>query len=380
MLLQLTVTNYKNFKNTAVLDLTEAKITEFPQHLLTNSADTMSVLPMAAVYGPNGSGKSNLLQALAHIQELVLNAPSAMAKDCSFAFDDASADAPTEYEILFRTNDREYDYQLKLLKGRVLEENLFGRTFDQSTFDVLCDRDSEGVFLCPAWEDTDVKALNDQTPLLYFLGQNKTEASLTRLLDVFRNVIILTGTAQDEAFLTSVLENPAQKQDLLAYLPSFDLSVTDFSKSEDGFTVTETKNGFSLTSTWSQVSTGTQRLLVVLSALLLGRSTGSLILADNPEIGLHPKAFGRLIRLAADSSSNPLGSQLLMTTNENSTMNNSLFRRDELWLVSPSPDGSSSLYTLALLRKENGEKVRKDETYFKQYLEGRYGASPQIEN
>ena len=59
-------------------------------------------------------------------------------------------------------------------------------------------------------------------------------------------------------------------------------------------------------------------------------------------------------------------------------MNNSIFRRDELWLIAKEEDGSSHLYTLALFLKENGEKVRKDEVYFKQYLEGRYGAIPHI--
>jgi len=31
---------------------------------------------------------------------------------------------------------------------------------------------------------------------------------------------------------------------------------------------------------------------------------------------------------------------------------------------------------LVEFKKENGEKVRKDETYDKQYMEGRYGADP----
>ena len=70
------------------------------------------------------------------------------------------------------------------------------------------------------------------------------------------------------------------------------------------------------------------------------------------------------------------GAQLLTATHENSNMNNRIFRRDEIWLTAREEDGSSSLYILALFLKENGEKVRKDETYFKQYLEGRYGADP----
>ena len=61
MLIQFSLTNYRNFKNTAVLDLSEAKITEFPEHLY-HSDDNMGILPMTAIYGPNGSGKSNFLK------------------------------------------------------------------------------------------------------------------------------------------------------------------------------------------------------------------------------------------------------------------------------------------------------------------------------
>ena len=37
------------------------------------------------------------------------------------------------------------------------------------------------------------------------------------------------------------------------------------------------------------------------------------------------------------------------------------------------PSTSGNERPLALFLKESGEKVRKDETYFKQFLEGRYG-------
>ena len=36
----------------------------------------------------------------------------------------------------------------------------------------------------------------------------------------------------------------------------------------------------------------------------------------------------------------------------------------------------SQYYSLVDFRKENGDKPRNDESYNKQYLEGRYGADP----
>lgn len=45
------LTNYRNFRETAVLNLSEAKITEHPGHLLKNAPDAPGILPMAAIYG-----------------------------------------------------------------------------------------------------------------------------------------------------------------------------------------------------------------------------------------------------------------------------------------------------------------------------------------
>ena len=130
--------------------------------------------------------------------------------------------------------------------------------------------------------------------------------------------------------------------------------------------------------TWEKESVGTRQLLCLLACIIQAMENHTLILADDPEIHLHPKTVGYLYRLLSTPKTDTEGAQLIAATHENSNMNNSIFRRDELWLVSKDKEGSSSLYTLALFLKENGEKVRKDETYFKQYLEGRYGASPMI--
>ena len=87
MLVQFSVTNFRNFRDTATLDLSEAKITEFPEHLY-KSSDGLGVLPMAALYGPNGSGKSNFLKAIWYLRSLVLEGTSHREDFHCFCFDD----------------------------------------------------------------------------------------------------------------------------------------------------------------------------------------------------------------------------------------------------------------------------------------------------
>ena len=56
-------------------------------------------------------------------------------------------------------------------------------------------------------------------------------------------------------------------------------------------------------------------------------------------------------------------------------MTNEVSRRDEIWFVAKGLDRATTLYSLADFKTESG-KVRNDAVYFKQYLEGKYGADP----
>lgn len=375
MLIQFSVTNFRNFRDTATLDLSEAKITEFPEHLY-RSSDGLGVLPMAALYGPNGSGKSNFLKAIWYLRSLVLEGTSHREDFPCFCFDDDRRRSPMEFDMLFRIGEDEYEYQLKLLQNAVLEENLFGRSLDDASFDVLFDRDQDGVFLCEAWEHTDVSLLTDETPLLYFLGTKVKDPQINAVLTYFRNMIFFSSDAPDITYIEEVLQSADLKESLVNHLQILCSDIIGIRETAEAILLTHKNSGNSVQLPWEEESTGTRQLISLLSCMLCAKKQKALLLADDPEIHLHPKVLGYLYRLASASNNQAEGAQLLTATHENSNMNNRIFRRDEIWLTAREEDGSSSLYILALFLKENGEKVRKDETYFKQYLEGRYGADP----
>ena len=62
--------------------------------------------------------------------------------------------------------------------------------------------------------------------------------------------------------------------------------------------------------------------------------------------------------------------QLLFTTHESSIMDQSIFRRDEIWFIERNSDNASAIYSLDRF------KERYDKVLSKAYLEGRYGAIP----
>ena len=59
-------------------------------------------------------------------------------------------------------------------------------------------------------------------------------------------------------------------------------------------------------------------------------------------------------------------------------MTNEIFRRDETWFIYRDNDYSTQVVPLSNIVNYKGEQVRKDAKYYKQYLEGRYGADPSI--
>lgn len=377
MLVQFSLTNFRNFKDTATIDLTEAKITEMKSHLYRCS-DGIGILPMAAIYGPNGSGKTNFLEGLWTLRNLVIDSPKVSLKNDPFLFDEESRMTPVEFDVLFRIKEREYEYQLKMMDGTVVEENLFGRDLSEDEFSVLFDHDSEGVFLCESWEDTDVSELKEDTPLLYFLGKNQKEKELQSIISYFQSMCYVSEENMDKQFLREVLQSNTLKLTLLEHLNTMEFPITDIQASDDSYVIIYKKNGIKVPFVWEKESLGIRRLICLLSLIIIARQKGMLLLIDAPEVQFNPKVVGYLYCFIADTGLSPAFAQVLMATHENSTMNNKIFRRDELWLTGFLEDGSSTLYTLALFLKENGEKVRKDETYFKQYLEGRYGACPMI--
>ena len=93
---------------------------------------------------------------------------------------------------------------------------------------------------------------------------------------------------------------------------------------------------------------------------------------------LHPKLLRYIIELFTNPDINRKGAQLIFTSHDMTTMIPEVFRRDEIWFCALNAENSSHLYSLVSFKKENGSKPRNDETYGKQYLEGRYGADPYL--
>jgi len=121
---------------------------------------------------------------------------------------------------------------------------------------------------------------------------------------------------------------------------------------------------------------GTQKIFNLLPCLISCLKNGTLLLVDELDAKLHPKMLERIIGLFTNKENNPNGAQLIFTSHDIATMNSDVFRRDEIWFAAKNEAESTDLYSLADIRDQDGELIRRDAVFSKQYLEGRYGADP----
>ena len=119
---------------------------------------------------------------------------------------------------------------------------------------------------------------------------------------------------------------------------------------------------------FSEESDGTKRLFDLIDMLLTDRPD-AVFVVDELERSLHPKLTEHFLVLFMEAHEG-IRMQLVFTTHEDTIMDQSLFRRDEIWLVERDADNASKIYSLDRF------KERYDKKLSKAYLEGRYGAIP----
>ena len=122
---------------------------------------------------------------------------------------------------------------------------------------------------------------------------------------------------------------------------------------------------------YTDESDGTQRLFDLIPLFLLRENT-SVIFIDEIDRSLHTNLIKEFFDLFYNLVGN--NTQLVATTHDTNLLDLDLFRQDEIWFIDRRPDNSSKIYSLNKFKERFDKKVEKD------YLLGRYGATPNFNN
>ena len=408
MIYEFTFTNFRSYKNEATIDFGAKPISEFENTLLHGKE--VDLLPVCVIYGPNGGGKSSVLMAIKSLQNIVVSPLTQLAfmkkkseqlsdvsveevrknisikneEEVFYKWDEESENNPTEYSILFEIAKNQYRYELKVKKGTILEENLYIKDSEEK-FDALFERDEEGVYLCNELNGFDIENMNESLPLLSYIGMFKNIQKIDNALRFFYNIQTIDFDAPDRDRTIFVKTLEKDKTRILNVVQSMGIDIIDvrMEYDEDGrvkniYTKHKLENEKFRELKFEEESSGTRKIFSILPVVLNGIDKGRFFVIDELDAKLHPALLQRIIELFTNPKINNNGAQMLFTSHDMTTMNNKVFRRDEIWFSAINGHDEYVLYSLVDFRKENGKKARNDEIYSKQYLEGRYGADPYL--
>lgn len=397
MLCQFTVKNYKSIRDEMTFDMQSAAISEHENNIIRDK-DGELFLPISAIYGPNGGGKSNVLEAMHTLASKVLRPLYATGDKEEriflqkrlliepFAFSKETKSQPTEFEIFFRTEIAEYRYKLHIMKDVVNYESLDRVKLDTGRRSALFERDTEEISLKGVFSK--LKASEDLSatlPLLSYLGITYKKNEVVKdVLDWFEyGIDFLNYGNPIEELRMAVSNSEDVKQLMLDMIKEMDLDIVDFRVVEDendriDVYTKHLVDGYETELNLLEESSGTRKLFSLMPFIAGCLLTGTVLVIDELDAKIHPVLLRHIIMMFNDMSINKKKAQLIFTSHDLSTMNNEVFRRDEIWFVAKGNAQNSKLYSLVEFKNEKGESVRKDAKFDKQYLEGKYGADPYL--
>lgn len=399
MLCQFSFKNFKSFKSETTLSFYASALPELKGSLKGTERNGKPLLPVNVIYGANGSGKTNLIEAIECMTSTVVvpimennrsMAPAILQKpmECMpFRFDETSSNLPTEFRLTFRLFQYEYTYFIERQNETIISEMLQRNNVTGGKFATVFDREYTHVGIGRYLKDENIRIpeVSASTPVLSLIANNYRNIvclSLQCLLEACRIVYGSNLMPIQNVVLSDIKSNGTlmHKEEMLSVLNDLDIDISDYRYDEqlNQLVFCRTINHKQYETAFDDESEGTKKIFALLAVMLNTMRDGTLLVVDEFDTSLHPNLLKYIISLYRDEKINYRGAQLLFTAHNPSILKNDVFRRDEIWLVSKNTEHESELLRLSEWHADNGRPVNNTAAYDKQYLEGRYGAIPNI--
>ena len=382
-----------------------------------------SVVKSAALFGANASGKTNFTKAIVVLKKLVLESLEANRNDMAniirpFLLNGENINLPTEFEISFISNGHHFRYGISILSGEVLEEWLYWKENTRET--MLFHREKQTIkYNRRSFSEADdfveeyddgyiVKKTKKNIPFISVLSTFDGEIS-NCVISWFEKLNIISGiNAQGfQYFTTELLENdldfkvwaldilksfqiddirvveeerkkiPRSKEiensglvDVISKLEDFIDKNKVLSKSIEVIKESSNANG-KYVLPLSLESEGTRKLIYLLGPLYDVVNNNEILVIDEFDNKFHSLLSRFILNLFHKYKGSK--SQLILTCHDTNLLDSDLFRRDQIWFVEKNPSHESQLYSL-LEYKEH--YARRNDSYGRDYLLGKYGAIP----
>ncbi len=416
------VKNFMSFKDESVLDFRALSYKQHKDHIIlsekTNSDAKYGHLKTIAIYGANAAGKSNLIAAIHAFQIVLSNQLFSNSNKSNSPYENitpfllSDSEDNTEFEIVFNYKGNRYQYGFELKHNNISDDDYADGYSDYDVInewyyindDQIYDREKDTLSIGTKYKNI----LNriDRIPsgrlfisaLDYFLGSKERDL----LVEGFREFIFGDLTVYFELIMETSVKTTLSQASINSRLfidQNYKNRVEEYLKMIDvGIERIEVKeqlvsNGNPLNSKkiieiktihkkfdekgnaigeisfdLNQESSGTLRFLMFIQRIIEIQEKGGVLIIDELSARLHPLLTKLIINMFQSSENTK--SQLIFSTHDISLLNKEQFRRDEIVFVDKNERGESKIYTLADL------KVREDSSFYKEYIQGKYGAIP----
>ncbi len=413
MLIQFNFKNFKSFREEANLDLSATKMTEFAERVVSIGSE--KILPVAAIYGANASGKSNIYNAFEYMTEYVAESfkygdevdKFVEYRPTPFLFDSTTAEAESNFEVYFTLSDdkaeKTYNYGFCVNKEGITEEWLNSKAKTARKFSTVFYRSVKENELdlsgFPKSSRDNLQVALEKQVLIVSLGAKLKIGKCKAIRDWFlANEFADFGDPFTNFFMSRRLpkgfvENKAVQQKVVEYFASFDEHIKDFRIEKVPYDGEAKEEAYKINALHKMInsddmaeiplgveSAGTLKMFALYPELQEVLEKGSVFFIDELNARLHPLLVRNFLLTFLNPAINTKHAQLIFTTHDTWQLSNQLLRRDEIWFVEKDEQGVSTLYSLADFVDEDGTRIRKDESYEKNYLIGKYGAIPTLKS
>lgn len=413
MFIKFRLKNYRSFKYETEFSMVADSIKEHPGNTC-DAKKGIKTLKSSVIYGANGSGKSNLLNALMVFKRFVIHSVEVSLGESNngldrFQLDDISMKSPCGFEVTFLYEDIIYRYGFSADDLKIHEEWLF-YTPKKSEVE-LFKRDGQTIKVNPKWFSEGIGNTEKTRENVLFLSLMATlngEVSKS-VVNWFSKLNIISGLNDDNysQFTKGKMKNEASyRKKALAFMQSIGLGIKDILVQEKSIDLPPSiperirnsiieqerthieliKSKYSesgdiigdVAMSIKSESEGTQKLFYLLGPVYDTLQEGKVLIIDEFDARLHPLMTITLIGLFNSSKTNLKGAQLVFATHDTNLLSNKLFRRDQVWFVEQDQYSSSHIYSLSDFKTRDGKKIRNDNKYEKNYIQGLFGAIPYI--
>lgn len=429
MLIGFKLENWMSYGDEVYFSMIASKERQHGGRLAELKKYKMRVLPIAAFYGGNASGKTNLFKALNFARYLIVKGtrPDQLIPVEPFRLNPKNETAPSKFCFELNINETIFEYSFSLDQTKIIEEKLV--EILSSSERTLYERRMDDIRIVhePLKRDKFLEYASRGTRENQLFLTNTVFQKIEYFASIYRwfkdKLIFIAPDTRfgpfEEFFegsypLYEVMNEILPKLDTgiirlcdneipfdsLPFPEELKLKLKSESKkgtvirlealenernlitNEDGELkvkelVTEHRktDGSPIRFKMQKESDGTRRIIDLLPVFLQAghEASSKVIVIDELDRSLHYLLTRKLIEGYLDACTPNRRSQILFTTHDVLLMDQSLLRRDEMWLVEKDNNESSRLISVSEYRG-----VRYDKDIRKSYLNGRFGGIPKI--